>query len=69
MNATATNGTIPETMRALVCHGVRDYRLETRPVPVPDETEVSPFGKANTYSLSNHLFELPRHCRCWRGSC
>ena len=28
--------TIPETMRAVRCHGIRDYRLENLPTPQPD---------------------------------
>ncbi|AJY48102.1 alcohol dehydrogenase catalytic domain-containing protein [Martelella endophytica] len=32
--------TIPEEMRAVVCHGPEDYRLETRPVPKPGPGEV-----------------------------
>ena len=31
---------IPETMRAVVCHGPEDYRLETVPVPVPGPGEL-----------------------------
>ena len=31
---------IPARMQALVCHGVRDYRLEEKPVPTPGPCEV-----------------------------
>ena len=31
--------TLPDTMQAVVCHGPRDYRLETRPVPAPKAGE------------------------------
>ena len=31
---------IPKTMRALVCHGIGDYRLEEKPVPVPGPGEI-----------------------------
>ncbi len=37
---TAIPVTVPDVMQALVCHGVRDYRLETRPVPRPGPGEV-----------------------------
>ncbi len=40
MNADARSSAVPAEMRALVCHGVRDYRLETRPVPVPGPGEL-----------------------------
>ena len=30
----------PETMKALVCHGVEDYRLEEKPVPEPGPGEI-----------------------------
>lgn len=33
-------GDVPKTMRAVVCHGVRDYRLEEKPVPQPGPGEV-----------------------------
>jgi erythritol/L-threitol dehydrogenase len=32
--------TLPATMKAVVCHGPRDYRLEERPVPRPGPGEV-----------------------------
>ncbi|MCW3816870.1 alcohol dehydrogenase catalytic domain-containing protein [Micromonospora sp. DR5-3] len=32
-------GRMPETMRAVVCHGPKDYRLEEVPVPVPGPGE------------------------------
>ncbi|MBB4120965.1 alcohol dehydrogenase catalytic domain-containing protein [Martelella radicis] len=32
--------TIPETMRAVICYGPGDYRMETRPVPRPKPGEV-----------------------------
>jgi len=38
-NASQTSD-IPETMQALVCHGVRDYRLERHAVPTPGPGEV-----------------------------
>ncbi|HVG48651.1 MAG TPA: hypothetical protein VM899_11020, partial [Rubellimicrobium sp.] len=31
---------IPDTMKAVVCHGPRDYRLEELPVPRPGPGEV-----------------------------
>lgn len=31
---------LPRTMRAVVCHGPEDYRLEERPVPTPEAGEV-----------------------------
>lgn len=31
---------LPEKMKAVVCHGPQDYRLETRPLPVIDENEI-----------------------------
>jgi len=31
---------LPSTMKAVVCHGVRDYRMEERPVPAPGPGEV-----------------------------
>ena len=31
---------IPDTMKAVVCHGPRDYRLEQVPVPKPGPGEV-----------------------------
>lgn len=31
---------LPQTMRAVICYGPRDYRLETRPVPMPGPGEV-----------------------------
>ena len=31
---------VPKTMQAVVCHGVRDYRLEEKPVPQPGPGEV-----------------------------
>jgi threonine dehydrogenase-like Zn-dependent dehydrogenase len=37
----ATKATsLPKTMRAVVCHGPEDYRLETLPVPAPGPGEV-----------------------------
>ncbi len=32
--------TLPKTMRAVVCHGPRDYRLQEHPVPHPGPEEV-----------------------------
>ena len=40
MAQTASSVDLPKTMKALVCHGVRDYRLEERPVPTPGPGEV-----------------------------
>jgi threonine dehydrogenase-like Zn-dependent dehydrogenase len=40
MNRTVQTESIPTTMQALVCHGVRDYRLEERPVPTPGPGEI-----------------------------
>ena len=34
------NGSLPATMRAVVCHGPEDYRLDERPVPGPNLGEV-----------------------------
>jgi threonine dehydrogenase-like Zn-dependent dehydrogenase len=31
---------LPETMNAVVCHGVRDYRYEQAPVPAPGPCEI-----------------------------
>ena len=31
---------LPKTMRAVVCHGPRDYRLQEHPVPKPSREEV-----------------------------
>src|SRR5690348_15734184 len=40
--ATATSGDLPKTMRAVVCCGPEDYRLQEMPVPQagPDEVVV-----------------------------
>jgi len=40
MNSNTTQPALPDTMNALVCHGVRDYRLARRPVPEPGPCEV-----------------------------
>lgn len=37
---TPANDTLPTSMRAVVCHGPEDYRLEERPVPRPGPGEV-----------------------------
>jgi len=31
---------LPQTMKAVICHGPLDYRLEERPLPVIDEDEI-----------------------------
>jgi erythritol/L-threitol dehydrogenase len=36
----STDLTIPETMRAVVCRGIKDYRQEVLPVPEPKAGEV-----------------------------
>ncbi|WP_028231255.1 MDR/zinc-dependent alcohol dehydrogenase-like family protein [Paraburkholderia mimosarum] len=33
-------GALPDTMRAVVCHGPQDYRLEEVPVPIPGPHEI-----------------------------
>ncbi|MFT0169543.1 MDR/zinc-dependent alcohol dehydrogenase-like family protein [Paraburkholderia mimosarum] len=33
-------GALPDTMRAVVCHGPEDYRLEQVPVPIPGPHEI-----------------------------
>src|SRR5512141_3460749 len=35
-----SDGALPETMQAIVCHGPHDYRLEEQPVPVAGPGEV-----------------------------
>jgi len=40
MTSRVVQSAIPKTMKALVCHDVRDYRLEERPVPAPGPGEV-----------------------------
>lgn len=40
MTANTSQAQLPSTMRAVVCHGVRDYRLEEAPVPAPGPGEV-----------------------------
>jgi len=37
---TTVGGNLPDTMRAVVCHGPRDYRLERVPAPVAGPGEV-----------------------------
>jgi len=36
----STAPALPNTMQAVVCHGPRDYRLETCPVPQPGPEEI-----------------------------
>jgi len=36
----AKHNSLPDTMNAVVCHGVRDYRLEEMPVPAPEPGEI-----------------------------
>jgi 2-desacetyl-2-hydroxyethyl bacteriochlorophyllide A dehydrogenase len=40
IDATHEPGPLPETMRAVVCHGPEDYRLEQVPVPRPGPDEI-----------------------------
>jgi erythritol/L-threitol dehydrogenase len=40
MPLTQQNEALPKTMRALVCHGIRDYRIEEVPVPEPGVEEL-----------------------------
>jgi len=40
MNSQAASLSLPATMKAVVCHGIRDYRLEETPTPTPGPDEV-----------------------------
>lgn len=40
MTSPAKSSKLPDTMKAVVCHGIRDYRMEERPVPQAGPGEV-----------------------------
>ncbi len=40
MNSESCSLALPKTMKAVVCHGVRDYRLEEADVPTPGPEEI-----------------------------
>ena len=40
MSSQAASLSLPVTMKAVVCHGIRDYRLEEAPTPSPGPGEV-----------------------------